>query len=327
MKKKIYKKLIAIVALSSFAAMLFTACSVMGETYGPYHHEALITVPTKAVTLKDRTYCWFNDDLYEMQEGSFQFISTHKVQDKAYIGGVNDIQTDGTNLYVASSDYQNSITVFSSEFEYIKTLVAGSAQSLLLEGDFIYYFKLNESRDGVSELRCYNQATQEDIFLTDGFVNDIFTVNGKTIYANLKGNLYWADETENVNLANDYILNSWTHGKNYQTQQSLGFYFQGKTGTVAIKNEAVEVSYGGQANTYPLGQESILYNRVVVDNGKLIFGTIEYKQNDQCNNDFCICHVGESKLFSYDFESGEFAVQQTLADVYIVRRFLPFLLQ
>lgn len=318
MGKKIFKTIIISVCCIFLLFVLFLILFpifanselFLGKQYGPYHHEALITVPTKSVTAGGRMYCWYDEEVYEMKDGSFTFVSTRHVQDEDYIGGVNDIKTDGTDLYIASADDINSISVFSSDFSYKETLVSGGARSLLLDGDKIYYFTLTEIGSDVSRLRCYDRSTGQDVFVTDGFTNDVYEVNGKVMYANAKGNLYWADETEGVNLADDYILNSMTGYLSRSDRQSLGFYYAGKTGTVTVGGGNIALTYDGKTAIYPLNGENMLYNRILVSEGKLLFATVEYAANTGCNNDFCICHVGVSKLFSYDFATGEFSLKQ-----------------
>jgi hypothetical protein len=322
MKRKIYK-IVSLFILFIFICWCFCSCSILGgalekflfgETYGPYHHDALITMPTKAVTVQEKTYCWFDNDIYEMKEGTFDFVSTRKDQDESFIYGVNDIQTDGEKLYIATAEKSKGVSVFSSDFVYQKTFVNGGVCSLLLDGDKIYYLSFAEDNSTLKELRCYDQTTEEDVYLTEGFKNNTYSVGERVIYSNEKGNLYWADEIEGVNQADDYILNCWMPGNGYESWQSLGFYYNGKTGQIKTSGQQITLTYGGEVKTYSLHGESFLYNRILVSDGKLLFGTIEYKPNDKCNYDFCICHVGTSNLFSYDFAMDTFNIRQTLKD-------------
>ena len=293
-----------------FVIIIISSEFIFGKRYGPYHHEAIITIPTKVVTVGNKQYTWFDRTIYHIEGNDFLLFS--RSSDSRNIIGINDITTDGEDLIVAAWDANSGLTVFSSDCVYKETLVTGSVRSALVNGDKIYYFRANNSGE-YFELRCYDRALKTDEFVAEKFSNDTVTVDGFTIYANYKGNLYSAEDIEKVNQANDYLLNDTEkHGITCAAQKRLGFYYNGATGEVNTENGRITLDYGGESFGLDNEDNCYLYNRIVVNGNKLYFAVMDYKSNDNCIYDFCICHVEKSRLVSFDFETKTFTTEKNL---------------
>ncbi len=285
---------------------------MFGKPYGPYHHEALITIPTKVVTVGQKRYTWFDREIYLIDDNNIVLSTARIPSDDRNIIGINDITTDGENLIVAALNAKNGLTVFSSDLKYKETLVSSSVRSALVAGDYIYYFRSNSAGE-YFELRCFNRITRTDSFVSERFSNDTVTINGVTIYANYKGNLYTVADIDKVNQANDYILNETEeYGFNYHSQTQLGFCYNGTTGRVSVADGRITLVYDGKNYELDCSEISYLYNRIVINDHKLFFAEVDYKQNDNCIYDYCICHVGGSRLISFDFVTKTFNIENVL---------------
>lgn len=304
MKRKIGKSICIIMVILSvsilFGCVFWDVWLTAGWTsYGPYHHEALPLTPTKFVQVKDNYYTFFYNDIYILEKDGFE-----RMDSDHYI--IKDIQTDGEKLYVSVCGLHVSkcgIGIYSSDFEYEGLIVNEvSVESFLLHNDVIYY---NGKRENKKLFFKYDIKSGTTEMLAERYLNnEIFEVDGLKIYANPRNQLYWADGQEDVNYACGYFNGQWwTFGTTYKSEQSLGFYYGEKTGIVTATEKMIQLSLGDLNIQLAQDYEMIMYPRILVSGGKLLFAAYEYKVTENCHNDFCICHVGESKLFEYDFES------------------------
>lgn len=311
-----YKQKSLIFCVSCFTLILIligsalSGCALMdeflfGELYGPYHHDAIVVTPSNVIRVSDKQYCILYNSVYSLQNGEFILESTRRDQDPSYLGWAQDIQTDGNQLYVCdSSSSRNGVAVFSPDFEYEGAIILGRVKSFLLKDNIIYYY---ETRQNDSQEEFYfckmDQNSNELKTISKGSLrNEIIEVDGQNIYINSRGKMYWADGTEGVNYANGYRFLS-SRDATYQDLQSLGFYYNAEVGTVMTNDQKVTVSYRGTTISSDQEKEIVLYPHIFVESEKLYFATYEFIKNENCTNDWCICHFGKSNVYEYEFST------------------------
>ncbi|MDE7440072.1 MAG: hypothetical protein K2N23_06160, partial [Clostridia bacterium] len=268
MKKsaKITLSLICCVLIISFSLLCFSACS--GEITGPYHYSSVITVPAKVVNVEGNNYCIVDSKIYELSDSGLSRVSTLHANDEAYVGGASDIQTDGEYLYVS----HNGISKFTSDYKYIGKVTEGTGtiKSFLLSGQKIYYTKDNS--ENPLRLYLYDRNTSEHTVISDNILNQVINTDDGQIYSNKKGKLFWATGIEGVNQA--YGSTNYTAFSSVKLDK-LGFYNAGVTGEIYTQENSVKIKYSNEEYDYPLGKSICLYNRMLVEDNKLIFSVYE----------------------------------------------------
>ncbi len=288
--------------------LLFGGCDrleqwFIGKDYGPYHHGAYITVYGDPIEVDGRLYAYGGRVRLENEGITYLPLPNH--WEDNYLQRYLDMQTDGNNLYIASWG-EKGICMFSADHEYQSCFGLSYAETMVLDGEKIYYQASQENVPERNGLFVYDQITQEDTYICDYLKNQCITVGEKTLYANVEGHLYWADQTEGVNL---------NHGANKESIEGkleLGFCYKNKSGIVRLSESGIEVSYDNKVDVYPTKIADRFYSRVLIREGKLMFATIEQKKNEECLMECCICHVGSSHLFEYDFTERTFTEKQAL---------------
>lgn len=312
MKKsvKITLSLICCVLIISFSLLFFSAC--FGEITGPYHYSSVITVPGKVINVDSNNYCIVDGDIYELADNGLKRVSTLHANDEAFVGGASDIQTDGKYLYVS----HNGISKFTFDYKYIGKVAEGTGRinSFLLSGQKIYYTKANN--ENPLHLYLYDISTTENSVISDNILNQVINTADGQIYLNKNGKLFWATDIEGVNQAYGSSVYSAFSDNNLD---ALGFYYSGITGEICTQEHGVKINYSNDEYDYPLDKSTCLYNRMLIEDNKLILSVYEFLENSQCINNFCICHIGKSYLIQFDLELKKFDVLKTLnAEEYFI---------
>ncbi len=279
--------------------MLLFACSInSGRKYGPYHHQALINVCANEFTLTNGKYVFCYGKIYKAENGSLDLVSIEDDTGSVYVTDI-DVSSDGAHVFIADG---NGIYDYSSDFNYLGKIIDGRITSLLVCENYIYYFSgYGESR---GEFRRYDLSSSEDVYVNGIFTNEVFIYQGKKFYSNNDGYLFLADAAAGKNFAKK-------RGKYNKNSRLYGFCFDGKAGSVEV-GENIKISYNGKDRNFPVGDELFLYDRITVRNGKLLFATRKYVPNGKCNDDDCICHIGGSALYRFDFETDSLETVKSL---------------
>ena len=306
---KNYLKATISVLLMIFTLINSAACSeiLFGKDYGPYHHGTVITVPSEIIELNGTIYTCYDGLLYVAEDGKLT---------PAYYDGkticCTDVETDGERLFVSTRMLKSGLSVYSADFDYYETLSDKKVRSVLIYGKKLYYFG---AVSDVYSLYCYDLDTKEEVTLTDDFRNKTYSVDGKTIYSNLEGQLYWIDRLDCLDQAKGNTLDCYM-GYDITTvdRSELGFCYNENVGIIRAKKGLVELEYNGQNLSFIYSDRSYLFNKIVVNGNKLYFALVDYKYNDECNFDFCICHINQSNLIAFDFETQSFNTIKNLPE-------------
>lgn len=301
------------------AIMCFPCC---GTLNGPYHHEALICQAYDVIDVEGNKYYQYFYGVYRLENGTFTLVSEKSSNSEEFVH-CEDMCTDGQYLYVAS--VRGLVMKFSSDYDYLSTFDLfdnGTCRSIVVNDDIIYY-----QHDYDDELTLYacNLQTGEKTLVAKEFCDKTLSVDGKTLFSNSLGQLYWEDEIQGVNQAYGYYRNGFNQSGYMENGQylfsipqilqelSISFCYNSIVGKLSVAPQSVIIEYNGNEYEYKISGDT-LYDNIVLYGDKLYFAAYDYMADNECINPRCICHMGQSQLISFDFKSGSFELLHTLEE-------------
>ena len=309
--------IISLIECISCITIFLTCC---GTLYGPYHHEALVCPAYHVVDVAGNKYYQYYYSVYRLDNGTFSLISNKMSNCEDYVH-VNDMCTDGQFLYVATTGGEAKI--FSSDYEYISTVElfdGNSCRSIVVDGNTIYC----QSADG-GELTLYahNMQTGESTVIAEDFCDKTLNVEGRILFANSIGYLFWEDQIQGVNQAYGYYKNGYNQygsmeNGQYQfavpsilQQTNISFCYNSLVGEISVTDGAIVVEYNNNEHECKIAGDT-LYDNIVLYGDKLYFVAYDYIPNEGCINERCVCHMGQSELYCFDFQTSQFELLDTL---------------
>lgn len=258
-----------------FILFLVSGCHIGWTEHGPYHHEAIIKSPLEIIENNDNIYFHMYPSIYKIDDDEYAKID---IDDTVY--GLKFINN---NFYVITSD---SVNVYNEDFTLEKEYEIRGVKSLVIIDDIMYY-NLKYSND--SSFHSYDLNSFIDIKLKDKFVNDIYEINGKILYSNMYGYLYFDNEILSSNLAKGLYKNN-----------EFSFYYGNNIGNVCKNENKIELNYNDNIYYIETFNDFYFYKNIKIIDNKLVFSVYEYLNDDLCNSKDCVCHYGKSKIYEFD---------------------------
>ena len=265
--------------------------------YGPFHHSARVYQPTEICQFDNKIFCCVENNLYELVNDTF-VLKTIYNEKQIPIKNIKSIKSYEDKIIISSD---KNMYLFNINFVLLDKLNIQSNSMFLIDNNYIYYIPSHLK----GKLFKYDMSSKTEILLSDSIINNTCFDNQKLIYCNDSSNLYFINEENN-----NFFSNKNLH---FLGNNKRGFYSKNNIGLITSDDNKIIIRFDNIEYILQNDNSIELYEYVYSYNNNVFFTTYEYINNDNCNDEFCICHYGKTTMWCFNLDSKEFSEIFTLS--------------
>ena len=271
------------------SVILLSSCYI-GWTYqGKFHYDAYIVIPNKVVEIQDNLYCVSEGCIFNLKDNLF--VNVDFMDNNLY---VNDLQYSDNKVLISSN---NGIYLCNVDFE-VSEIIDINVKSFLMVDNVIYYSKPFVNDDSFCS---YDLLTKKEKLISTRFYNAEYKIGDKTIYSNSEGYLSLEYPLHNI------VSNGVTY-----YDKAISIKYKNEFLSISLHNNKIEVVYKMETFEIANCNTMAFFDKLYINGAKLYFSVFDLMKKDDCLSPMCICHVGKSRIVSFDFEKEELKLEHEL---------------